>query len=555
VPGQGEVGEVGRVELFEAIRRDHRRDQLSVRALAARYGVHRRTVRQALASAVPPPRRSYPRRSPAIGPWTDVIDKILVEDREAPRKQRHTARRIWQRLGAEHGAVVSEVTVARYVRRRRVELGLVEPVEVMICQDHEPGAEGEADFGEFEAEIAGQMTKCHLFILRLSASGKAASTASLSEGQEAFLEGHVRAFERLGGVPARVRYDNLTSAVVRVMRGRGRQETERFIALRSHYGFDSFFCRPGKEGSHEKGGVEGGIGWFRRRHLVPVPKVKSLAELNELIAAADEAGNARFLAGRQVDVGTAFAAEAPALGPVPAERFETRLMLHPRVDRHSRVTVRSIRYSVPASLVGRQVRVLLGASELTVFAGRRQVAHHQRSNRKGSMVLVLDHYLEVLRRKPGALPGATALAQARRAGTFTAEHDAFWSAARHAHGDPAGTRELVEVLLLHRRHTHSDVTAGIAAALRAGAVRADVVAVEVRRIAQNHPARRGDEPVAGPVAQPVAEPVPGQAQVLSLTQRRLGDPAAVIAGLPPDRRPAPTVAAYDSLLTRRPEVS
>ena len=173
-----------------------------------------------------------------------VIDSWLVADKDAPRKQRHTARRIWQRLGAEHGAVVPEVTVSRYVRRRRVELGLTDPVEVMVPQDHEPGAEGEADFGEFYAEIRGVMTKCHLFILRLSASGKGASTAFLSEGQEAFLEGHVRAFERLGGVPARIRYDNLTSAVVRVLRGRGRQETERFIALRSHYGFDSFFCRP-----------------------------------------------------------------------------------------------------------------------------------------------------------------------------------------------------------------------------------------------------------------------------------------------------------------------
>lgn len=435
----------GRVELFEMIRRDRRREQLSIRALADRHRVHRRTVREALASAVPPPRKSYPRPSPAIGPWMGVIDEWLIADQGVPRKQRHTARRIWQRLGAEHGAVVSEVTVSRYVRRRRVELGVTDPVEVMVAQEHEPGAEGEADFGEFYAEIRGVMTKCHLFTLRLSASGKGASTAFLSEGQEAFLEGHVRAFERLGGVPTRIRYDNLTSAVVRVLRGRGRQETERFIALRSHYGFDSFFCRPGQEGSHEKGGVEGEIGRFRRRYLVPVPKVDSLAELNELIAAADEADNARFLAGRPCDVGTAFAAEQSALAPLPAEPFETRLVLAPRVDRHSRINVRRCQYSVPASLVGRRIRVLLGASELVAFDGRRQVAWHQRSNRRGSMTLVLDHYLEVLWRKPGALPGAVALAQARAAGVFTAEHEAFWSAARRARGDTAGTRELVEV--------------------------------------------------------------------------------------------------------------
>lgn len=532
----------GRVELFEAIRRDHRRERLSIRALAEKYRVHRRVVRQALDSAVPPPRKSYPRSSPAIGLWMAVIDEWLIADRDVPRKQRHTARRIWQRLGAEHGAVVSEVTVSRYVRRRRVELGLTAPVEVMVPQEHEPGAEGEADFGEFYAEIRGVLTKCHLFVLRLSASGKGASTAFLSEGQEAFLEGHVRAFERLGGAPARIRYDNLTSAVVRVLRGRGRQETERFIALRSHYGFDSFFCRPGQEGSHEKGGVEGEIGRFRRRYLVPVPKVDSLAELNELIAAADEADNARFLAGRSCDVGTAFAAEQSVLAPLPAEPFETRLVLTPRVDRHARINVRRCQYSVPASLVGRRVRVLLGASELVIFDGRRQVACHQRSNRRGSMTLVLDHYLEVLARKPGALPGATALAQARASGVFTAEHEAFWSAARDAHGDTAGTRELVEVLLLHRRHSHAEVTAGITAALSAGAVRADVVAVEVRRLAQARSATLTTPPApAGAAA----------GRVVSLTERRLTDPAAVIAGLPPDNRPMPQVIAYDELLPRR----
>jgi hypothetical protein len=133
---------------------------------------------------------------------------------------------------------------------------------------------------------------------------------------------------------------------------------------------------------------------------------------------------------------------------------------------------------------------------------------------------------------------------------FTAEHDAFWSAARRAHGDGEGTRELVEVLLLHRRHTHAQVTAGITAALAAGAVRADVVAVEVRRIAQDRTITHQTAHEA-----PTAPPAAGTAQVVSLTQRRLGDPEATIATLPSDRRPLPTVSVYDELLTRRPEVS
>lgn len=232
------------------------------------------------------------------------------------------------------------------------------------------------------------------------------------------------------------------------------------------------------------------------------------------------------------------------LAPLPLDNFETGRILHPRVDRHSRITVRSARYSVPARLAGRRVRVLLRASEVIVFDGRTEVARHPRSTTKDSQTLVLDHYLEVLAIKPGALPGATALAQARRCGVFTAEHEAFWSAARTAHDDAAGTRELIDVLL-HRHMRHSDVMAGLAAAVSVGATSADVVAVEARRHTSLPNPDTNHEPpqrLSG---------VPQRPRVVSLTERRLTDPEAVIAGLPPDTRPLPSIAGYDELLTRR----
>jgi len=236
-----------RVELFEEIRRDRRREGLSIRELSGRHQVHRRTVRQALTSAVPPPRVTYPvRECPASGRWQELIDRWLVADQEVPRKQRHTARRVWQRLVAEHQAAVSEVTVSRYVRRRRVELGIVDR-EVFVPQVHEPGAEAEVDFGELYVDLEGLPVKCWMFVMRLSSSGKALHVAYGTQAQEAFLEGHVKAFEYFGGVPGRVRYDNLKPAVARVLKGRDRQESERFTALRSTYGFDSFFCIPGQQ--------------------------------------------------------------------------------------------------------------------------------------------------------------------------------------------------------------------------------------------------------------------------------------------------------------------
>lgn len=286
---------VSRVEQFEQIRRDRRVEGLSIRELAVRHGVHRRTVRQALGSAVPPPRKIYPPRArPAIDPYREVIDGWLIDDQDAPRKQRHTARRVWERLVAEHDATLAEVTVSRYVAVRRVELGIVD-IEVFVGQEHLPGAEAEVDFGEFESFLAGAVVKIWMFVMRLSCSGKAFHVAYGNQAQEAFLAGHVAAFDYFGGVPGRIRYDNLKPAVSRVLTGRDRDESDRFIALRSHYGFESFFCVPGKDGAHEKGGVEGEIGRFRRRHLVPLPKITTLAELAELIAAGDIADDQRVI--------------------------------------------------------------------------------------------------------------------------------------------------------------------------------------------------------------------------------------------------------------------
>jgi hypothetical protein len=296
--------------------------------------------------------------------------------------------------------------------------------------------------------------------------------------------------------------------------------------------------------------VEGEIGRFRRRHLVPVPRVGSLAELNELIAAACEADEARHLPGRQLDIGAGFAAERDTLTPLPDEVFETGLTLHPRVDRHFRVTVRCCHYSVPARLIGRRVRVMVRASEVIVFDGRTEVARHDRATTKGESTLLLDHYLEVLLKKPGALPGATALVAARKCGVFTSEHEAFWAGARTKLGDAAGTRALIEVLLLHRYLPQAVVLAGLRAAATAGATSADVVAVEARKAAGQlrHAAGEHTDTTNNVVATTPR-------RVVSLTERRLTDPAAVIAGLPPDRRALPTVDAYDELLTRRAAAS
>ena len=326
------------------------------------------------------------------------------------------------------------------------------------------------------------------------------------------MDGHVQAFEHFGGVPARIRYDNLKAAVEKILRGRDRLESDRFVALRSHYGFDSFFCQPGVKGAHEKGGVEGEIGRFRRRHMVPVPRAASMAELNDALLAGAAQDDRRFIASRRITIGEHFALEAAALGGLPAEPFDYKAVGSYRADRKARVSVRGAFYSVPARYSDRRLDVRVGAESVEALDGAKVVARHPRSQ-KGEENLVLDHYLEVLSYKPGALPGATALARARAGGAFTQTHERFWAEGRRRQGDRDGTKALIEVLLLHRTMAAGTVVAGMEAALAAGSTSPAVVAIEARRSSEG-----------GQVPVPIGE------------------------GLARFDRPKPTTQKYDQLL-------
>jgi hypothetical protein len=247
-------------------------------------------------------------------------------------------------------------------------------------------------------------------------------------------------------------------------------------------GFESFFCEPGERGAHEKGGVEGEVGRFRRRHLVPVPRVASLEELDALLAEADRRDERRHVEGRRETVGQAFEAERPHLRALPDEPFDPSLALRARVDAKARVCVRKRWYSVPAGLAGRRVEVRLGARRLRVSHEGRLVADHPRHPRKGSQTLLLDHYLEALARRPGALPGSLTLAQAREGGVFLSAHERFWARARRRLGDGPGTRALIGVLLLHRSLPFPVVHGALDAVERVGSVDPDLVAIEARRL-------------------------------------------------------------------------
>ena len=226
------------------------------------------------------------------------------------------------------------------------------------------------------------------------------------------------------------------------------------------------------------------MGRSRRRHFVPLPRVRTLAELNARLEAADRADLARHIAARRQTVGAMGETDRAALRPLPAEPFDAARLVSVRVDAKARVCVRQSFYSVPARYAGRRLVARIGGSAIEVTDAGRVVAAHERSIVRGTQTLVLDHYLEILARKPGALPGSLAVHQARETGLLTAAHEQFWARARRKHGDAAGTRALIEVLLLHRGLPFPAVHAALDAVNSVGSADPDLVAIEARRITE-----------------------------------------------------------------------
>ena len=451
------------VELYARVRHACHVEGLSQREAARRFGIHRNTVRKMLAFAVPPGyRRSKPRPRPKLDAVAALIDQILAADLSAPAKQRHTAKRIYERLRAEHGFAGSYTTVKDYVRARRHRRR-----EVFVPLAHPPG-HAQVDFGEAMAVIGSEPCKVHLFCLDLPHSDACFVKAYPAERIEAFLDGHNAAFAFLGGVPRSILYDNTKLAVVRILGDGERQRTRVFAELQSHYLFLDRFGRPGK--GNDKGKVEGLVGYARRNFLVPIPSVASFAALNARLERHCLNRLSDRLRGHAESIGERLERDLAALQPRPPVPYDACDRRPARVSSLSLVRYERNDYSVPTAYGHRPVLVKGYVEEVVIACGTEVIARHKRSYAREDFIFDPLHYLALLEQKLGAFDQAAPLQ-----GWDLPEAFATLRRLLEARMGKAGKRDYVQVLRLLEAFRLEDVHAAVREALRRGAIGFDAV--------------------------------------------------------------------------------
>src|SRR5271154_1848353 len=436
---------------------------MSEREAAKQFGLARETVRKMLRYSVPPGyRRQQPVRRPKLDAWTGAIDQILEADKAEGRKQRHTAKRIFERLRDERGYTGGYTIVKDYVRLRKLSQR-----EMFVPLAHPPG-DAQADFGEAMVVIGGVKCKAHYLAMDLPQSDDCFVMAFPAETTEAFLEGHNQAFAYFGGVPRCILYDNTKLAVVRILGNGTRKKTQAFSELQSHYLFEERFGRPGK--GNDKGKVEGLVGYARRNFLVPVPRCASWEELNTHLLEQCRKRRQQRLRGKQETIGERFEKDRAALLPLPATPYEACEKRAGRVSSLSLVRYRGNDYSVPVRWGHREVLIKGYVHEVVISCGAEVIARHARSYEREDMIFDPLHYLPLLEQKIGALDQAAPLV-----GWDLPEEFATLRRLIEARMAKRGKREFVQVLRLLEVFRPEDVLAGVREAIARGAIGFDAV--------------------------------------------------------------------------------
>jgi len=449
-----------KMDQYGYIRTAHRVYKKSIKQICREIGHSRETVRKVLRSEPfgYSPRTTQP--YPVLEPYLPVIDQWLEEDKKQPKKQRHTARRIYDRLVREYGFTGGRSTVRHYVRGAKVHLGL-NVAKAFIPLDPEVGREAEVDWGTALAIIGGKPTTVKFFGMRSRYSAKHFVRCYPCERQQAFFDAHLHAFVFFGGIFPVLVYDNLTAAVRQVLHGRGRVEQTEFTKFHAYYNFRPRFCNPAA--AHEKGGIEGLVGYVKRNYFVPLPEADSFEALNQQLLAECLAYGDHRLQGREQTVNEFFLEEQAGLLPLPAVPFTVTQISGGKVDPYATVRVDKNRYSVPSRYVGFKVQVQMDIDRVDLFHAGKRLATHPRIFGNNKWQLNPDHYLELIQQRPGAFREARPLRQWRQ--NWPPALERLLARFQASQGETTGIKDFINVLLLYRKHTAVEIQAAVELAL------------------------------------------------------------------------------------------
>lgn len=452
------------MDQIELIRRKVLVEGLSQRQTAKLLGHSRKTVAKALESSSPPGyRRTKPISYPALGKFISIIDAWLESDKSRPRKQRLNSERIFQLLQEDYGFTGHPSSVRRYVAKRKATSG-----DVYFPLAFDPGEEGQVDWGEAWCVIGGVARKVQLFCLRLCHSTASYVRAYEYQNLESLLDGHVRAFSFFGGVPRRLAYDNMKTVVISVGRGQERRLTERFKELRSHYLFETRFCNVAA--GNEKGHVENLVKHAQQTFMTPLPAASDLDGINAYLEQECEKDLDRMVSRKGKTRRALLAEEKPVMLPLPRQAFDACRRVGTQADKQSLVRFENISYSVPVQWARHSVTVKGFVDRVVIFCADEWIACHDRSYDKGAYVLDYEHYLPLLRRKPGGIHDGRPF-----------KGEPWGEALERMHGelvyryDGEGTKQFVQILLLFTHYPPDIVKDAVARCVRQCAFSADAV--------------------------------------------------------------------------------
>ena len=459
-----------KVDQYSYIRTAHRVYGKRIKQIARETGHSKNTVKKVLRGEYSGYKARIDQPYPVLGPYLKIIDQWLQDDKKQPKKQRHTAVRVFNRLRAEHDFQGAETTVRRYVREAKLRLG-VGSAQVFIASDPQAGIEAEVDWGRCMAILGGIETRLKLFCMRSKFSGKHFVRCYPCERQQALFDGHIRGFTFFGGVFPILIYDNLTTAVQKILRGKNRVLQESYDKFRGYHNFVPRFCNRGQ--GHEKGGVEGLIGYARRNYMVPVPVADSLEELNrKLLQECLAYGNHR-IAGREHTVNELYEEEKGHLLSLPDISFSNIETAGAKVDKYATVVVDKNRYSVPSSYAYFKVNVVLHVDRIEVFYGSKKIASHDRLYGNNKWSLLPEHYLELIAQRPQAFESARVIRQWRPSWPHCLEE--LLEKFCQKQGDTKGIKDFVSVLMLYKDHAAGDIASAVEKALSSGAGSSEAV--------------------------------------------------------------------------------